>query len=37
MAKFVKGQPRPANADRKKGTRNKETVEKRKASTVPER
>jgi hypothetical protein len=31
MPKFVKGQPRPANAGRKKGTQNRATIERNKA------
>ena len=30
MPKFVKGQPRPANAGRKKGTQNRATIERNK-------
>jgi hypothetical protein len=36
VPQFVKGQPRPANAGRKKGTPNKATVEKRMAATAAE-
>ena len=31
MPKFVKGQPRPANAGRKKGTQNRATIERNEA------